>query len=727
MRPIGLLRTIVFLSAFLLFQIELIVGKTFLPHFGGSYLVWGACLVFFQACLLAGYQYSCFVLENIGIRRYRYYHMILILLPLLSFPGRLLPAQYVPQNIPFVFDVFWQLFATIGLVFFVLSTSSVLYQSWLASSDLKEKDNPYALFAVSNLGSFLALLSYPFYFELFFDLHLQQYIWRGLYIILILLQLAAVKMISVPLEEKQKLIRTPTDSKKMLLWLLYGASGVVMFLSATNIMTAEIAPVPLLWVIPLAIYLLSFVLNFKSRPYSPLWIETKSHFIIGFGVVFYFLMNAKIFPVLVSLMLMLCFTFLMCLLAQRKLYQHKPEDIDELPRYYFIISFGGFLGGVIVSWILPLVTTAFLEYFGGFLLISIGLLMEQRTKGKAWYMIYILFLISFLISWPVLFPKNDIFSIGSLLVLFVIIFSKLRKYYLNFILSLVVIISLEPIIKNHWSAEENVYESRNYYGTLSVLDSFGVRWLLHGTTIHGAQYLDEAKKPIPLTYYSLKSPVGEVLTSDVFNFKAIGALGVGTGTIAAYLNGSQAVDFFELDKDVILMAKKYFSFLNRSSGKISYVIGDGRLSLGKTAKNKYDLLILDAFSGDAIPVHLLTKEALELYRTVIRDNGIVLFHVSNRYINAHKALFATAFSLDGQVCYKNDKEKKGAHFPSNWVAVTWDKESYRHLINDLKWQEVSKESARAVRIWTDHYSTIIPYLDYSRQLKELKEFNLFKK
>lgn len=405
---IWLIKFIVFLSSFLLFQIELIIGKIFLSNFGGSYLVWGACVVFFQATLLAGYKYSQFVLQKLSIDRYRYFHLLLLLCPLLSFPGRALPLKYDIHSIPMVFDVFGQLIFVIGLSFFALSTMSIIWQVWLSKSYLPERSNPYVLFSVSNLGSFAALLSYPFFFELIFDLHMQQNIWRINYGILLILQLLALKFINVRKEREaiaRQTLRIPP--KQIMNWVLYSASGVMVFLSVTNIVTLEITPMPLLWVIPLALYLLSFVLVFKQNSYCPGWIKSHYSVLIGFGILFYFIMKARMLPVLLELIILFLVTFGVCLFAQFKLYLQKPANHQLLPYYYFMIALGGFVGGVIVTWVIPLLTTTLLEYFVGFLGIAIALDIEHKEKRLTESLILIICLIALLLLWPKIFPHYN--------------------------------------------------------------------------------------------------------------------------------------------------------------------------------------------------------------------------------------------------------------------------------------------------------------------------------
>ena len=289
MQKFFLLQLITFLAAFLLFQIELIVAKLILPHYGGSYLVWGACVVFFQAFLVLGYWYSHVVGKKISIAYVTRYHLILLLIPLLSFPGRPLVIEPTQPSWPLAMGVFWELFRTIGLVFFVLSTISIITQNWLAASQLPQRFNPYSLYAYSNFGSLAALLSYPFLFEYFFNLDVQLKFWRWGYFLLIAIYAVACGVIQGQRQDKVTADkRRAIPGVDILRWLLLGAAGVMLFLAVTNMITLEIAPIPLFWVITLSIYLVTFILNFKEKSWCPAWISKKVHLLLGLSVLLFF-------------------------------------------------------------------------------------------------------------------------------------------------------------------------------------------------------------------------------------------------------------------------------------------------------------------------------------------------------------------------------------------------------------------------------------------------------
>lgn len=293
-------------------------------------------------------------------------------------------------------------------------------------------------------------------------------------------------------------------------------------------------------------------------------------------------------------------------------------------------------------------------------------------------------------------------------------------------ISLITVISLLNILDALWARDAYIYSHRNYYGVSRIYEKEGVRYFLHGNTIHGAQYLDPERQSIPLTYFGLQSPVGEILTLGRFNLKNVGIMGLGIGILATYFDGSQNVDYFELEEEVLSMARKYFTFLNQSRGVIHYYIGDARVELEKVKEKKYDLLIADAFSGDSIPVHLLTYEALKNYRRHIKEDGIILFNISNRYIDVGYPLFSTAFALGARGCYKNGKKTYSHTNKSTWVAITWDEENFDKLVSDLHWIPVSRGIQGDFRIWTDQYTSLLPYVKFNELWVALKRFNLLR-
>lgn len=704
MKKIWLLRSITFLASFLLFQIQFIIGKIFLANFGGGFMVWGVCMVFFQGMLLLGYLYTHSMVQELTVKKYFKLHFFLLLVPFLFFPGRALALKYPTYGFPMVLDVSINLAATIGLTFFVLSTMSIICQSWLACSKLPQKDNPYSLFAVSNLGSLLALITYPFIFETVFDLDQQQNIWRVFYVIMVLIYLIAMKHIKVEYVKPQAEIKdVRCDSKMAWKWFLYGAAGVTIFLAVTNMITAEIAPLPFLWMVPLLIYLSSYVLNFKERPWFPVWIEKTIHFSLAFGVLLYFVTVRQIAPAMVSMIFMVVFVFIICMFCQRRLYVLRPPK-DALTFFYFIVALGGFFGGAITTWIIPLIYVSYAEYFLGLVFLSTAWAMEANTKNMRFFTFSLaIIFVAVLYYGPLLLKHAGILGLICLIVFIFFSFYIIRRKRAVILIILCLLLVLLDFIQPKWFTRQFIYGKRNYYGISRVFEEPGFRLLLHGTIVHGAQFLDPETNFVPLTYYNPQSPPAELLINED-HYKRIGMIGLGTGALAVYERPNQIIDFYELDKDVLYIAKEYFNFLDFSPAKINYIIKDARIGLEENKDKRYHILIVDAFSGDSVPLHLLTLECLDLYRRRITKDGLVLFHLSNRYINLPLAFVKTAAATDAYIALKKD-----INFKSDWIAITYNKQVFERLLNHYGWVGIDSGKYKKYRPWTDKYSNTMPY------------------
>lgn len=720
-RRVWCLDAIIFLAAFLLFQIELIIARVLLPEFGGSYTVWGAAVVFFQATLLLGYLYSHFVIQRFGIYRYRYVHAGLLFAALLFFPGRPLLISQAPYSVPLVLSVFWQLFLSIGPVFFVLSTTSIIFQSWLAESDLPEHANPYALFAISNLGSFAALLSYPFIFEPIFELNTQINFWRLGYVALAALHLFALKLVRVRMTGKGAI--TPLSgiqAREKDIWFLFGAAGVMMFLSVSNIMTYEIAPFPLFWIMPLCIYLFSYVLNFKSRPWCPAWIENKFYVTAAAAVFLFFLTNKKSIPLPLELTGHLVLLFIVSMLCQQKLYKHKPADTRHLTGYYLIMATGGFVGGILVSWIMPLVSTSMSEYLLGLCIISLASAIETKpVRINAPKIILIVVACALILWWPSFFKDKGAFWTLIILAAFILIFSRLQKNSYAFSFALCSILALSGFIDSRWAPYQSTYSLRNYYGTYRIFQEDNKKFLLHGNTIHGGQSLLSEKEQEPILYFHYSTPIGKMMTSGLLEFKHIGVLGLGTGTLAAYGQPDQDIDFFELDPEVFRIAGSRFTYLKESPARLHYIFGDGRISLSRIPDKKYDLLVIDAFSGNSLPVHLLTVEAITEYMRCVSDEGIVLFNISNRYVDLRPVLLSNANALHLNACYDFNYKTKDTpdSAPSMWFALTRSPSQFAMLTEKFQWFMFEHPGwTGGLKPWTDQYYNIFHVLKFKKLL-----------
>ncbi len=717
---------VVLLAAFLLFQIELIMAKLLLPEFGGSYLVWGACVAFFQGMLLGGYLYAHLVLRKQGIDRYRPFHFLLMGVPLLFFPGRPLPDISPHASLPLAADVFVLLLVTVGPVFFVLSTMSVVMQDWTAASRLPGRHSPYFLYAVSNFGSFAALLSYPFVFEARLDLGRQLILWRWGYTVLLILFGVVFLLVRTEKDNREgrRRFEPAAPQHEAREWFLLAAAGPVLFLSVTNILTYEVAPVPLLWVVPLCIYLLSYALNFRDPPLCPLWMTNRMPEFMGLGVVLFFLAQKRILPYLLEVAAFLILLFVLCMFCQRELYRRRPADVSRLTTYYLWIAFGGFAGGVLVSWVIPLLSKTMAEFLIGLAVLTSALIKRRPWAGVRGEDIrWIVYAVLFLVLWPMVFRQYSLIGLIVITAAFWIIYGHLKKNPQALFLSLIPVILLISLLELLWTQKMFIDKHRNYYGIYKVYCERGKVHLMHGATIHGVQYIEQAKRKIALAYFHRRAPVGEVLTSDLFRFTRVAVVGLGTGTLARYTSPRTYMDFFEIDPDVYKMAGRHFTYLRDARGRLRFVFGDARLTLRQMPENHYDLIIIDAFSGDSVPVHLLTVEAIAEYRRHLSPGGLILFHVSNLYLDLVPVVAVNARHLGAECSvkfYRKQGEEDDAFF-SLWAAVSWDRSKTERLRRRLQWN--TPRFKEGIRPWTDQYTNLLPVIRLKDFVEELTGFD----
>jgi len=686
--------------------------------------VWGACIVFFQAILLGGYLFAHAFLKRLGTSPYLKVHLGLLFIPLLFFPIRDFHLSFTFYSLPLVLDIFWRLMVTIGPVFFALSTMSMVTQSWLAASFLKESNNPYGLYAVSNLGSFAALLTYPFIFEQYFTNTEQLQIWRVLYLILVIANILAWGLIKTKEQpiEGENASASAVGISQMLRWLCLGAAGVVMFLSATNIITYEVAPVPLLWVLPLGIYLMAFVLNFKRNPWCPSWMVRFIGPVIGSAVLMYFLSQKHFLPVILVIALLCGLLFIICMYTQHQLIKSKPSKDSQMTLFYVMISFGGFLGGILTSWIIPLISNTLIEYLVGLFLVTL-MVPTVLKKLPLWTQCLCVFLVvTAFWGWPQLVHE---YHLGSFVLLWLFVWFSFfvlasDKKFLAFVLFGIILAT--PWLESIWQNEHFIIKKRNYYGIYEVYDSsHGVRVFVHGTTLHGIEFIDPAQRRLPLGYYSPLSPIGSLLIDDAFQAKRVGVVGLGTGALSMYAKPGCPIDYYELDSDVKDLASKYFWYLEDAPGDVNVVLGDARLSLNKSPDKAYDLLVIDAFSGDAIPTHLVNKDVLVEYRQKLTRQGGIVFHITNRYLNLEPVLAKIADDSGAFIAVK-DVGDQGVNMRSIWCVLTWDDDRFLKLITKEDWQPLEISPKDQVRIWSDDYSTILPIINMGELAISLKSF-----
>lgn len=708
--PLSLL---VFLSSFLMFQLELMIGKLFLPNFGGSYVVWGACIVFFQTVLLVGYSGVYFVYRRFGIRVLQIVFLTGLVLSFLAYPLYKVDLLFEAVQASLVVSVFMELVTTIGLAFLVLSMTSVLCQYWAQQLPDKDEVNVYHIFAVSNLGSFLALLAYPFLMEPYMGLQIQQDVWAIVYylfaalFIYLLFKLKPEKTKT----ERSGAIKLLMPTSEIINWLVCSAGGVVSFLAITNLVTTEIAPMPLLWVAPLALYLLSFVLAFSGR------IRVKSLsgmvvFILPVAVIYYFLGTINAFPVLIDLLFYLGLLWYLLLHFHTKLYSHRPPT-ESLGKFYILMAVGSLLGSVLVTWAIPVFATNHLEYFLALVLMVATLTNFTEVKLSLAKFMVPIFVVFVLFLLPHIVAGFSIIIGAVLTLLLMILFYKWRENYGSVLWVIGMVGVFSPGIESSWENKNYKSKHRNYYGISKVYETKVSRFLDHNGTIHGGQILADEEGRVPLTYYHPGSPVAQVLKNQQ-NIKSVAIVGLGTGAMATFCGEGTTVDFYELDKDMGVLAEKYFSFIGKSKATINFIWGDARKMLESTNK-KYDLIIVDAFNGDAVPTHLLTREALKLYGSRLTGQGVLLMHLTNRFIDLKQVLVNT-INMDKTDCYyRLDNQAGNEMFFSEWMSVVPKAFSGMNF-KSIGWAKVSPERARPGQAWTDDHNFLLSYIELKNLL-----------
>ena len=576
----------IFLSSFLLFLVQPIIAKQILPWFGGSAGVWTTCLVFFQSVLLAGYAYADWT-TRLGSRRQAFLHAALLTASLASLPI-IASSGWKPQgNEEPILRILLLLAATIGLPYFLLSTTTPLLQAWYWRRF--ESAVPYRLFALSNFASLLALLGFPLLFEPAFDLKQLAWSWSFLYAAFALLggTMALMSASGVPYAARAPAPPAPVAMPRQLLWLTLAAMGSVMLLAVTNHITQNVSSVPFLWVLPLAIYLITFILAFDH----PRWYVRPlfaGALLVLVPTMAYYVPSLQL---RVAAPLYLAGLFVACMFCHGELARTKP-DPARLTRFYLMISLGGALGAVLVAIVAPLTLPGYFEL--GIALLALAIVVAMRLQRLA--------------LWA-----------GVAVVSATAVFVVKGGY--------------------DYTRGMRVME-RDFYGVVRTADHpepVPYRSMYHGAIMHGGQLLGAALRNTPADYFGPGSGYGRLFTSlremAPRRRLSVGVLGLGAGVIAAWMRPGDRLVFYEISPRVVDIAQHEFTFLADTAAHSEIVLGDGRLSLEREPPRDYYLLGIDVFSGDSIPMHLVTREAMALYVKHIKPDGAIVFQATNRYIN----------------------------------------------------------------------------------------------
>jgi hypothetical protein len=674
----------IFLGAFLLFAVEPMAAKQLLPALGGSSAVWITCLVFFQITLLLGYCYAHWLGRLRSARTAESVHTALLTLaiglPLFISQPDLSRASAHPLT-----AIFYALTLTIGLPFLLLSSTSPLLQLWLARQE--HSGVPWKLFALSNAGSLLALVLYPTVIEPHFSLRMQRGSWMtGFEVYAILcatiawrVQRSSTRASSGTVAETPSTSETPKSPfRAKLLWFLLPAGAAIQLCAVTSHLSQNIAAIPLLWVLPLGVYLLTFIIAFEAPPLKFLWLITRLLVVLLAALAWMLSKTDVTVPIQISIGFFLAELFFACLFCHVHAYALRPKDPAESTLFYLLIAAGGAAGTIFIGIICPLIFDANYDVALAFMVTAALALVVTWENGWA---------------------QRLLWSTGTALLLALAI--MLHIVY----------------------ARSTMVEERNFYGALRVRESHvppqaeTVRTLLHGTIEHGTQWFAPQFRLNPTTYYATDSGVGLALRyccegrTGNAGPSNIGVIGLGAGTLAAYGQPGDRIRFYEINPAIRPIAEHLFTYLRESGAQISYADGDARISLTEEAPQNFDVLIVDAFSGDAIPIHLLTTQAMAVYRRHLAPGGILAFHVSNQYLDLPPeiAALAAASGMQARVVDTPRQEARG-EYRATWVLVT----NNTAFLAQPQVAAFAREipAKPGLRAWTDDYSSLLPLLQW---------------
>jgi SAM-dependent methyltransferase len=670
----------IFLSAFLLFQVQPLIAKMILPWFGGSAAVWTACVLFFQLLLLLGYLYAHWSIRYLRPKTQTILHLALLAASLLMLPAIPSPVWKPAGGEDPTLRIFGLLGATIGLPYFLLSTTGPLVQAWFVRERYKPGAAPYRLYALSNLGSMLALLSYPVLVEPYLATQTQGYGWSAGYVIFVLFcgltswRGMAIQNWQEPAAIESLPTMEPPGLGLMLTWIGLAACASTLLLAVTNHLSQNVAAIPFLWVLPLALYLLSFILCFDGAGwYKRSWFLRLLAVMLA-SMAYALYTDTDNLQLKVALPLFAVGLFVCCMVCHGELARLKP-DPRYLTLFYLMVSIGGAIGGVFVGLIAPNVFSGYYELPLGLVACAVLVLLALRRdmfRDAQWSL-----------GW--------VAALGYVLILTGSVGYQLKR-----------------------SMGSNRVAVRNFYGGLHVSDT-GVgreatRNLLHGTITHGEQFLAPERRRLATTYYGPQTGVGLAIRNlDPNEPRNIGVVGLGTGTLAAYGRIGDRIRYYEINPLVVRLARTEFTYLADCQAKLDIVLGDARLSLEREPAQNFDVLAVDAFSSDSIPVHLLTVEAFRLYFRHIKPEGVLAVHVSNRYLDLKPIVQLAAKALGKQtLVVDTDDDDDAGVFGATWVLVTSNEGFLRKLQTG---QDGAKLMARNdLRMWTDNYSNLFRIL-----------------
>jgi SAM-dependent methyltransferase len=661
--------TAIFLGAFLLFLVQPIIAKQILPWFGGSAAVWATCMVFFQMVLLVGYAYADFTTRRLTPKRQAILHVTVLVLSLLVLP--ITPdVAWKPQGEE---NPSWRILGlltlTIGLPYFILSTTSPLLQAWFAR---RFHIVPYRLFALSNLASLLALLAYPVAVEPWVTTYIQSIAWSVCYALFVALcayaaiSSARAETLAAAAPAAESINEPPPRPLRQLTWLMLAAMASFLLLAFTNHICQNVASLPFLWILPLSLYLATFILCFDH----PRWYRRNVFLLLAAVLLPLMAWYSDSLNLKLVVPMYLAGLFVCCMFCHGELTLLKPAP-RYLTRYYLMISLGGAIGGLLVGLVAPYVLTGYFELAIG--LIACALLLLYRTFRMAWW--------AMLVSAGVVGAT----AYGA---------GKAVDYQI---------------------ANSRIM-MRNFYSVLKTRETeepTPFRSLVHGGIMHGGQLMSPQYRLRPSSYFGTSSGYGRMFASLPDTPRKVGVIGLGAGSIIAYARKGDTFRFYEINPQVVDVANREFTFMQDTPAKIEVVLGDGRLSLEREPSQQFDVLAMDAFSGDSIPMHLLTRQAMEIYLRHLKPGGVLAFQATNRFINIAPivASLAAEFGLAAVLVTDFPENEEG---PNYWTASTDQVlvTTNRKLLEADPIHSVATEIPvpPGFRVWTDDFNNLLRVL-----------------
>ena len=711
------------LSAGLVFLVQPMFAKFVLPSFGSTPAVWNTSLVFFQTALLLAYLYAHASTRRLGARRQAVLHLALVLIAVVALPIAV-PDDFRPGEMP-VLALLGLLTVAVGLPFFVVSSTAPLLQRWLASTAHPAARDPYFLYRASNLGSVIGLLGYPLAMEPNVRLAAQGEAWSVAYGVLILLLGACAVALwrSAPAPGPRSEPREPLTTRRRLRWVGLAFVPSSLMLGVTSFITIDLAPVPLLWALPLSLYLLSFVVSFSATPRAERLHRAMVFVLPGvaIGLSILLLVHARE-PLWVVMPLHLLSFGVVALVCHGELARDRPAA-GELTGFYLLVAVGGALGGIVTGILVPAVFETLPEY--PLAIVAACLCLPKRkprvppSKYVRWLdvglpvtvgLLVLAALAAVSLGGPELEGAGKSFAFGLGAGIALNFVRRPQRFALA--LGAIVLAGSVPVFERGTELRQD----RSFFGVIRVERSEDGRLneMIHGTTTHGAQLLDPAGRRTPLTYFHPTGPAGQIMSAvGEPRLRRVAVIGLGTGSLGCYSRRGDRWTFFELDPTVERIARdpRLFTYLRDCEGRLDVVRGDARLSLRRARPGEFGLLVADAFSSDAIPAHLLTREAVRLYRGRLRRDGVLAFHVSNRFLDLEPVLGEVARS-EGLACVSQNDLKRPrmprGKRPSHWVAMAGSRGDLGALGADPRWRPCRRTPGREA--WSDDFSSPVSAL-----------------